>query len=154
MNVLQLLSLCMFAALTAYVAWALWQHGREGGVWDWGRAYARTVRVRLSYEETHEVCHRALSEVLQTMTSERRRRGRVGAWARLRRPGRTERHRLEFTVERAAAGATDVRVCSTGATGIWTSVIHPGTTRERRRQVHALAERIAAAGHGRMLDST
>ena len=143
--VLAALVVLLFVALIVVLVRSNRKYGF--GLLAWARKYSRTVRVACDYEAAHELCHRGLRELFRTRTTEARKRGRFGAWARLHE--RADRNRLQFDVERDGAGAR-ITVTSRQAAGLWWQVMSGETVRERREQVDRLADWLGEAGAGRV----
>ena len=116
---------------------------------EWGREYIREVRVNRPVEDAQSLCEDALLQLFRTVPSQPRQPDRFDAWTALK-DGRASRNRLRFTFSEADGG-TMIRVSTRGASGLWSSVMMPATTRARRSQVDRLADWLVEEGPGEHL---
>jgi hypothetical protein len=125
-DALELLGYAALVLLYGTAAWTLAAHRRRfGSAFAWARPYRRSVRVPVDGERAHELCDRALLEVLRSRTAKRDRRGEITARVGSRR--RSHLHSLRFRLRPDAPDTTLISIESTS-----TGNLGPGAAASRR----------------------
>jgi hypothetical protein len=141
-DALELLGYAALVLLYGTAAWTLAAHRRRfGSAFAWARPYRRSVRVPVDGERAHELCDRALLEVLRSRTAKRDRRGEITARVGSRR--RSYLHSLRFRLRPDAPDTTLISIESTSTGNLGPALPHPAATADRRSQVDELADWLA-----------